>query len=138
MPGEAGSLPSDLRFTIYDLQSRKKMTPILRMQGIGKSFPGVRALDDVSFEILPGEVHALMGENGAGKSTLMKVLAGAYQADEGEIFLDGKEVSIHSPQEATKLGIEIIYQEFNLVPQLTVAENIFLGREPSVGVPGWL
>jgi ribose transport system ATP-binding protein len=114
------------------------MTPILRMQGIGKSFPGVRALDDVNFEILPGEVHALMGENGAGKSTLMKILAGAYQADSGQIFLDGQPVTIHSPQEATKLRIEIIYQEFNLVPQLTVAENIFLGREPSAALPGWL
>ncbi len=114
------------------------MPPILRMQGIAKSFPGVKALDDVSFEVQAGEVHALMGENGAGKSTLMKILAGAYQADGGQIYLDGEVVTIHSPQEATKLRIEIIYQEFNLVPQLTIAENIFLGRERRGAVPGWL
>jgi ABC-type sugar transport system ATPase subunit len=105
-------------------------TPLLRMEGIGKTFPGVRALSDVTFEVLPGEVHALMGENGAGKSTLMKILAGAYRADEGRILLDGSEVSIDSPLKATQLGIGIIYQEFNLVPHLSVAENIYLGREP--------
>lgn len=108
------------------------------MQGIAKSFPGVKALDDVTFEVQAGEVHALMGENGAGKSTLMKILAGAYQADAGQIFLDEQPVTISSPQEATKLRIEIIYQEFNLVPQLTIAENIFLGREPRGSLPAWL
>lgn len=107
------------------------------MEGISKSFPGVKALQDVSLEVLPGEVHALMGENGAGKSTLMKVLAGAYQADAGQILLNGEPVTIHSPLEAQRLGINIIYQEFNLVPQLTVGENIFLGREPT-GIPGFV
>jgi len=106
------------------------------MEGISKSFPGVRALDGVSFDVLPGEIHALMGENGAGKSTLMKILAGAYSADEGNILIDEKAVEIDSPQRAYDLGINIIYQEFNLVPQLTVAENIFLGREPNSR--GWL
>ncbi len=112
--------------------------PILRMSGISKSFPGVRALEDVSFDVLPGEVHALMGENGAGKSTLMKILAGAYECDAGSVSIDGAPVHISSPHDAYQLGINIIYQEFNLVPQLTVAENIFLGREPSAGLHGWL
>ncbi len=112
--------------------------PSLRMEGIGKSFPGVRALDGVSFEVRPGEVHALMGENGAGKSTLMKILAGAYQADAGQIFLDGQPVTLDTPQRAMEMGIGIIYQEFNLVPQLSVAANIYLGREPCGAVPGWV
>ena len=112
--------------------------PVLRMEGIGKSFPGVRALDHVSFEVRPGEVHALMGENGAGKSTLMKILAGAYQADEGQIFLDGKPVTLDTPQHAIDQGVGIIYQEFNLVPQLSVAANIFLGREPIGPLPGFV
>ena len=107
--------------------------PILRMAGISKSFPGVKALEDVNFDVLPGEVHALMGENGAGKSTLMKILAGAYSADAGQILVDGEPVSIDSPHKAYDCGINIIYQEFNLVPQLTIAENIFLGREPRRG-----
>src|SRR5690348_9116588 len=101
---------------------------LLEMKQISKSFPGVKALEDVSFDVLPGEVHALMGENGAGKSTLMKILAGAYSADSGQILIDGKIVHIASPQDAYGCGINIIYQEFNLVPQLSVAENIFLGR----------
>ncbi|HZH97421.1 MAG TPA: sugar ABC transporter ATP-binding protein [Fimbriimonadaceae bacterium] len=104
------------------------------MSGIGKSFPGVRALEDVSLEVLAGEVHALMGENGAGKSTLMKILAGAYAVDEGIITLDGEEVRIEGPRDAAELGISIIYQELNLVSQLSVAENIFLGREPRRGL----
>lgn len=107
--------------------------PSLRMEGIGKSFPGVRALDGVSFDVRPGEVHALMGENGAGKSTLMKVLAGAHQADTGQIILDGEPVTLDTPLRAMELGIGIIYQEFNLVPQLTIAENIYLGRQPTKG-----
>src|SRR5579859_5618571 len=108
------------------------------MEGIGKSFPGVRALDDVSIDVYPGEVHALMGENGAGKSTLMKILAGAYHADEGQIYLDGRPVTIESPHKSMDLGINIIYQEFNLVPQLTIAQNIYLGREPRAKLPGWV
>ena len=112
------------------------MSGLLEMRGISKSFPGVKALEDVSFDVVQGEVHALMGENGAGKSTLMKILAGAYRADAGSILIGGKPVEIVSPQHAYGLGINIIYQEFNLIPQLSVAENIFLGREPSHG--GWL
>jgi ribose transport system ATP-binding protein len=101
------------------------------MRGIGKSFPGVRALSDVSLTLNAGEVLVLVGENGAGKSTLMKILAGALAADEGEIAVDGTRVRIHSPQEAQRLGIGMIYQEFTLVPQLTAPANIALGTEPT-------
>ncbi len=101
------------------------------MRGIGKSFPGVRALSDVSLTLGSGEVLVLVGENGAGKSTLMKILAGALQADEGEILIDGTRVRIDTPQEAQRLGIGMIYQEFTLVPQLTVPANISLGTEPT-------
>jgi ribose transport system ATP-binding protein len=104
--------------------------PILLMRDITKDFPGVRALDRVTFEARAGEVHALVGENGAGKSTLMKILAGALPADSGEIVLEGRPAHITSPLRAQELGIGMIYQDFNLVPYLTVAENIFLGREP--------
>jgi ribose transport system ATP-binding protein len=100
------------------------------MRGITKRFPGVTALDRVDFELEKGEVHVLLGENGAGKSTLIKMLSGAYQPDEGEILVDGEKVEISSAMDAQALGISTIYQEFNLVPQLTVAENIFLGRQP--------
>ncbi len=103
---------------------------IFEMKGITKSFPGVKALAQVDFSSFPGEVHGLVGENGAGKSTLMKILAGAYYPDEGKIFLKEKEVVFDSPSDAQKHGISVIYQEFNLVPELNVAENIFLGREP--------
>jgi ABC-type sugar transport system ATPase subunit len=99
------------------------------MEGIEKSFPGVRALKGARLELYPGEVHALMGENGAGKSTLMKTLAGAHTPDAGTIRLDGREVLVTSPKEAQRLGIAVIYQEFNLVPHLTARENIFLGQE---------
>lgn len=106
------------------------MRNILEMKGITKSFPGVRALDKVDFSCFSGEVHALVGENGAGKSTLMKILAGAYHQDEGEIWVKGKEMNISSPRDAQRYGISIIYQEFNLIPDLNVAQNVFLGREP--------
>ncbi len=101
------------------------------MEGICKSFPGVRALDGVSFDLRGGEVHALVGENGAGKSTLMKILSGAYPLDEGQIFLKNRLTDIRSPRHARELGISIIYQEFNLIPHLSLAANIFLGNEPS-------
>ncbi len=104
------------------------------MAAITKSFPGVRALDGVSFEVNAGEVHALVGENGAGKSTLMKILAGAYIADGGTIEIDGKPVTIDGPKAAERLGIGMIYQEFNLVPDLGVIENIVLGIEPTRGL----
>jgi len=102
----------------------------LEMKGISKHFPGVQALDNVDFEVERGEIHALVGENGAGKSTLMKVLMGVYSRDSGRILLDGKEVRISSPKEAENLGISMIFQEFNLLPHLTVGENIFLTRLP--------
>ncbi len=103
---------------------------LVRMEGIEKSFPGVHALSQCHFELLPGEVHALVGENGAGKSTLMKVLTGIYKKDAGHIYYKGKEVEILTPRAAQLLGISIIHQELNLMPHLTVAQNIFIGREP--------
>ncbi len=102
---------------------------LLKLEGISKSFPGVRALANVHLEVRRGEVHALLGENGAGKSTLMKILSGAYARDKGEIYWEGRKVEIRQPKEAEELGIGIIYQEFNLVPQLSIAENVWLGRE---------
>lgn len=106
------------------------MTPIVTIEHLDKSFPGVRALSDAQFELFAGEVHALMGENGAGKSTMMKVLAGVYQKDSGTIKLFGQEVDIPNPRAAQALGIGIIHQELNLMNHLTVAQNIFIGREP--------
>jgi ribose transport system ATP-binding protein len=103
---------------------------IFEMQRISKKFPGVQAIDNVDFSCISGEVHALVGENGAGKSTLMKVLAGVYQPDGGKIIVRDKEALFNSPKEAQNCGISIIFQEFNLIPELEVAENIFLGREP--------
>ena len=105
------------------------MELILAMRGISMSFPGVRALNKVDFEVAGGEIHGLIGENGAGKSTLIKILGGAYLPDDGRIELDGHPAHIHSPRDALHRGISIIYQEFNLVPALSVAENIFLGKE---------
>ncbi|MBP6965325.1 MAG: sugar ABC transporter ATP-binding protein [Armatimonadetes bacterium] len=110
----------------------------LQMTSITKTYPGVRALDGVDFEVRRGEVHALLGENGAGKSTLMKILAGAQPMDSGQILIDGVPAHITSPQKAMELGISIIYQEFNLVPYLNAAENIFLGREPGASIPGFV
>ncbi len=110
--------------------------PLLEMRGITKTYPGVTALEGVDFAVLPGEVHALLGENGAGKSTLMKILAGADSRDFGTVTIDGQEVHIASPQDAMSLGVSIIYQEFNLVPYMNAAENIFLGREPMSAMPG--
>lgn len=107
---------------------------ILTMKGIDKSFPGVHALDHVDFEVRRGEVHALMGENGAGKSTLMKVLTGIYTKDSGTITYEGKEVEFHNTREAQDAGIVIVHQELNMVGDLTVAQNIFIGREPVKGI----
>lgn len=103
---------------------------LVEMRGITKTFPGVVALDGVDFESLAGEVHAVVGENGAGKSTLMKILAGVYQPDSGVILIDGQAVRLASPHDAQLHRISIIYQELNLLPDLNVAENVFLGREP--------
>jgi len=109
-------------------------TPILEMKDISKTFPGVKALTNVTLTVYPGEIHALMGENGAGKSTLMKILSGAYQADPGgEIRINGQHVTIDGPLAARQHGISIIYQELSLAPNLTVAENMLLGREHKSG-----
>ena len=105
--------------------------PVLQMRGISKRYPGARALIDANLDVRRGEVHVLLGENGAGKSTLMKVLSGAVRADAGEILLDGHTVDLDSPLRARKLGISTIYQELSLVPHLSVAENIFLGKTPT-------
>ena len=103
---------------------------VLEMKGISKYFPGVKALQNVDFILRKGEIHTLMGENGAGKSTLIKVLTGVYEIDEGEIILNGKKIKISSTQEAQNYGISTVYQEVNLCANLTVAENIYIGREP--------
>jgi ribose transport system ATP-binding protein len=110
--------------------------PLFELRGISKGFPGIKALDDVSFELRAGEVHMLVGENGAGKSTLMKVLCGAYRADRGSFFHNGKPVTINDPAAARKFGIAVIFQDFTLVPYLDIAQNIFLGREFPGRVPG--
>ena len=106
---------------------------LLEMQGIGKTFPGVRALEGVQLTVKEGQVHALLGENGAGKSTLIKILSGAYRKDEGQILFEGQPVEIRGPHDAQALGISTIYQEFNLARDLTVAENVFLGHLPTKG-----
>ena len=111
--------------------------PVLEMTGIRKAFPGVVALDGVDLTLHAGEVHMLLGENGAGKSTLIKILSGAYRKDAGEIRIHGRVVDIQDPRDALALGIRVIYQELNLVPQLSVAENIFLGDAPMRG-PGFI
>jgi ABC-type sugar transport system ATPase subunit len=104
--------------------------PILRMTGVSKRFPGVKALEDVHLEVGPAEIHALLGENGAGKSTLLKILSGAYMADAGTIELFGEPAVYSSPHDAQRAGIVTIYQEFTLAPDLSIAENVFIGREP--------
>ena len=104
--------------------------PVIEMHGIDISFPGVLALQNVSFRLFPGEVHALMGENGAGKSTLIKALTGVYSIDAGSITMNGQAVSFSGPGQAQQAGVATVYQEVNLVTNLTVAENIMLGREP--------
>ncbi|MDD6351865.1 MAG: sugar ABC transporter ATP-binding protein [Lachnospiraceae bacterium] len=106
---------------------------ILEMKNITKTFPGVKSLSDVNFTLRQGEIHALMGENGAGKSTLIKVLTGVYDLEAGTIIMDGKNIVNHSPEEAQKNGISTVYQEVNLCPNLTVKENLFIGREPRKG-----
>ncbi|RBL67503.1 D-xylose ABC transporter ATP-binding protein, partial [Pseudomonas sp. MWU13-2625] len=104
--------------------------PLIALTGIGKRFPGVQALDDCRLDLRAGEGHGLMGENGAGKSTLMKILAGVYPRDDGEIRMDGRAVEIADPRAAQALGIGIIHQELNLMNHLSVAQNIFIGRGP--------
>lgn len=112
--------------------------PILKLQNITKRFPGVLALDKFSFDIYPGEIHALLGENGAGKSTLMKIISGVYEKDSGKILFHDRDADIPDPLSAQQQGITIIHQELNLFPQLTVAQNIFIGREPRSRIKGIL
>jgi len=107
--------------------------PFIELKGVSKIFPGVRALNQIDLDVYPGEVLGLVGENGAGKSTLIKILTGAHRNDEGTINIEGKETVINGPKHAMKLGITAIYQELNIVKQLTVAENVFLGREVKKG-----
>ncbi len=116
-----------------DSEAPAARKPVVEMRAVGKSFPGVRALHNVGFDLFAGEVHALMGENGAGKSTLMKILTGVYQPDAGEIRVDGVPVSLPDPHAAQSLGISIIHQELFLMNHLTAAQNIFIGREPRKG-----
>ncbi|MDX2162110.1 MAG: sugar ABC transporter ATP-binding protein [bacterium] len=114
-------------------------TPLLELRGISKQFPGVKALDDVRFDVVRGEVHALLGENGAGKSTLIKILSGVHKPDAGTLRLDGQPVTFNTPREAQQAGIATIYQELSLYPELTVAENIFVGHAPrtALGLVDW-
>jgi len=116
--------------TKAELDELGSRAPLLHIDGVTKTFPGVKALDDVSLEVRAGEVHALLGENGAGKSTLMKVLAGNHKADRGQIHLEGEPIRVSGPHEAKHLGIVLIHQELSLAPEMTVAENIFLGSLP--------
>ena len=112
--------------------------PLLQMEQISKSYPGVQALKAVNFEVAPGEIHALVGENGAGKSTLMKVLTGAEPSDSGQIIWKNQTIHIAAPGDAQALGISMIHQELSLIPHLTVGQNIFLGREAKAGIPGFI
>ena len=120
-----------LRSFIYFI--RTYMQPILQIKGILKEFPGVRALSHVDLDLFPSEVHGLVGENGAGKSTLLKILSGALQKDQGEIRINSTPVNTPNPKASQDLGITVIYQDFNLVPHLSIARNIFLGHESQVG-----
>src|SRR5690242_17986588 len=111
------------------------ISPLLELKGITKRFPGVLALSNVSFSVGQAEVVALIGENGAGKSTLMKTLGGVHQPDEGEIFFEGKKVTIAKVADALALGIGFVHQELNVLDNLDVAANVFMGREPLIGGP---
>ena len=110
------------------------MSNVLKMSHITKRFPGVLANDDASFELEQGEVHVLLGENGAGKSTLMNILYGLIQPDKGEIWINGKKAEIHSPTDALSCGVGMVHQQFMLVPNMTVAENIAIGKAPTKGI----
>src|SRR5262249_51399079 len=120
-----------------DVAAPATPAPLLRLTGIRKSFSGVPALQDVHFELLPGEIHAIAGENGAGKSTLIKIVSGAYVPDAGTIEIRGRSFAALAPREARLLGVAVVYQEFNLLPYLSVAENIFLGDLPGGRFSGY-
>ncbi len=116
----------------------ERQEPLVRLENIVKEFPGVKALNGVNFEVMPGEVHGLVGENGAGKSTLIKIMMGAYHATSGKIFVSGKEAAVKNPQQAKALGLGAVYQDVTLAPHLTVAENFFLGCQPQkAGIVDW-
>jgi len=117
-----------------DTNRKTEATPVIDMRGVSKSFGAIRALDNVNFRLLPGEVLGLVGDNSAGKSTLMKILSGAYHRDEGQIFLEGEEVHFKGPHESRARGIEMIYQDFALCGNLDIAANMFLGRWPRKGL----
>src|ERR687889_925315 len=125
----AGSSP----LTSITMTESTAATDIIRLEGVTKRFGGITAVNDVSFGIAPGEIHAVVGENGAGKSTIMKMLAGVYQPDSGELILRGEPVVIGDPLQARKLGVSIVFQELNLFPHLSVAANIFANRETTRG-----
>ena len=110
------------------------MSPLASLTGVSKSFAGIRVLKDVDFDVLPGEVHALLGENGAGKSTLIKILAGVHAPDGGIIRIGERELAAVTPRDAVEGGIATVYQELLLFPELTVAENVFLGHAPRTGL----
>src|SRR5215472_8892099 len=112
------------------LQSPTAAAPILDVRNVVKAFPGARALDGVSLDLYPGEIHAVVGENGAGKSTLIKILAGVYTPDEGGISIAGRPCHFRDAGDSRDAGVAVVFQELSLVPELTVGENIFLGREP--------
>jgi ABC-type sugar transport system ATPase subunit len=113
-------------------------TALIEMTGVSKSFPGVKALTNINLNIYPGQVHVLLGENGAGKSTLIKIISGVYSRDEGSVKLNGQEVNFKNTRESLAAGISVIHQELSVIPDLTVAENIFLGREPKIGKSGFV
>ncbi|TCL71638.1 monosaccharide ABC transporter ATP-binding protein (CUT2 family) [Hydrogenispora ethanolica] len=113
-------------------------TPLIEMTGVNKSFPGVKALSDISLNIYPGRVHVLLGENGAGKSTLIKIISGVYTRDSGSVKLNGREVNFQNTRESLAAGVSVIHQELSVIPDLTVAENIFLGKEPKIGNTGFI
>ena len=121
------------------LSMKPEAAPLLLMQGITKRYGGAEALRRVDFQAYAGEIHALVGENGAGKSTLMKILAGAVARDGGQIWLDGRRIELQGPASARRLGIRVVYQDFSLVPDITVGENLVLGRWPAHprGIVDW-
>jgi len=113
-----------------DQVGKASPVPLVRVRGVAKSFGGVEALRGVDFEVLPGEVHALLGENGAGKSTLIKILSGVHDYDEGMVELGGEQVRFTSPAQSRQAGVAVVYQDLSLVESLSVADNLLLGREP--------
>lgn len=112
--------------------------PFVEFRGITKTFPGVKALSEISIDFYPGKVHVLLGENGAGKSTIVKIISGVYQADQGELFVNGEKQTFTNTRQALKKGISVIHQELSVIDDLTVAENIFLGREPKLANTGFI